>query len=306
MPHANNLSWQTPESMSTSPDFATNFRLVPPPLRSDCLNSPFRFPGGKFYARNLVLREIPDHSVYCEPFAGGASIFFAKQLSERSILNDLDSEIMNAFRQIRDRAEDLIRLLDGVSATRGNHNRIKNEYEPSNELERAFRWFYLNRTSYSGIMRPENCYWGYRDKHSMPPDRWPALLRIASEKLQDVELMAMDFESLIDALPDGCFLFVDPPYYAADQKKFYPCSFVEGDHRRLTDCLRRNSARISFLLTYDDCPEIRGMYSWADSISERQWIYALDRTDDQKNGVNFEDGFRGARKRGRELFIRNY
>jgi len=139
-------------------------------------NSPFRYAGGKFYARNLILPEIPLHLHYCDPFAGRASIFFAKPPVQHSILNDLDQDVINTFCQIRDRVHDLIDLLDGIPATKDLDGFCKNEFQPSNNLERALRWFYLNRTSYSGIMRHENCYWGYGPKYSMKPENWPCHL----------------------------------------------------------------------------------------------------------------------------------
>ena len=79
-------------------------------VKSKLSNSPFRYPGGKFYARRLIMDEIPIHDDYCEPFAGGASVFFAKRPVRHSILNDLDTDVINTFRQIRDRAEDLMAL----------------------------------------------------------------------------------------------------------------------------------------------------------------------------------------------------
>lgn len=42
------------------------------------INSPFRYAGGKFYARKLILEHIIDHDYYIEPFCGGASIFLQK------------------------------------------------------------------------------------------------------------------------------------------------------------------------------------------------------------------------------------
>lgn len=274
--------------------------------RSNRSNSPFRYPGGKFYARRLILGEIPSHRAYCEPFAGGASIFFAKTRAEFSCLNDLDDDVMNVFRIIRDRAEELIQMLDGVTPTRENHTYYKNEYVPTDELTRAFRWYFLNRTSYSGIMRPENCYWGYGRKYSMRPENWPPHLRTVSDKLQGVELRSIDFELIIDGLPDDCFVFVDPPYFSADQQKLYNCTFDDVDHKRLAVCLDRNSPRLRFLLTYDDDPEVREMYKWAVSVSNREWNYTINRTDDQRNGTKLQDGYRGSRARGQELFIRNY
>ena len=98
-------------------------------------------------------------------------------------------------------------------------------------------------------MKHENCYFGYGDKYSMRPENWPGHLRTVSDRLQGVELFSKDFEGVIDDIPDDSFLFVDPPYYNADQRKFYPCNFDLDDHNRLSRCLERNSHRLKFLIT---------------------------------------------------------
>ncbi len=249
---------------------------------------------------------MPVHTHYCEPFAGGASIFFAKEKSSVSILNDLDTGVMNTLGQIKNNVEALIDLLQGIHATKENHYYYKNEYKPQNESEQAFRWYYLNRTSYSGIMRDDNCYWGYGEKYSMRPENWPPHLRTVSDKLQGVSLFSLDFEDIISKLPDGFFLFVDPPYFNADQQKFYNCTFTLEDHKKLASCLQKHSRRCRFLLTYDDCPEVRSLYSWADFLSEQEWNYAINRTEDQRNGLKRINGFKQQRNKGQELFIGNY
>ena len=274
--------------------------------RSNLSNSPFRYPGGKFYARKIILDEIPAHGYYCEPFAGGASIFFAKKHSCPAWLNDLDDEVVNTLIQIRDHVEDLIKHLEGLRATRENHHYYKNVYQPTNAMQRAFRWYYLNRTSYSGIMKPENCYWGYGEKYSMRPENWPPHLRTVSDKLQGVRITSQDFERVIDGLPDNAFAFIDPPYYEADQKKFYNCAFDTEDHLRLKSCLYRNSERVKFLLTYDDHSDIHELYHWTASMESKRWNYTINRTDDQKNGMKLVHGHKGGRGLGNELFIRNY
>ncbi len=275
-------------------------------IRSGKSNSPFRYAGGKFYARKLILPHILKSDVYCEPFAGGASIFFAKESSRHSVLNDLDIDVINTFTQIRDNLDELLRLLDGVPATKKLHAYYKNRYRPANDLERAFRWYYLNRTSYSGIMKRENCYFGYGEKYSMRPENWPRHLRTVSDRLHGVDLTSLDFESCIDGMPDGAFLFIDPPYFDADQQKFYPYHFEMNDHIRLMDCLKRNSDRLLFLITYDDSEGIRGLYDWCDVMEDREWQYTISRTDDQKNGKKLADGHKSNRVKGRELFIKNY
>lgn len=270
--------------------------------KSSALNSPFRYPGGKFYARGLILPLLHPHSHYMEPFCGGASIFFAKDKSEENHLNDIDVELINTLTIIRDMPEKLISRLAGEIATKERHAYYKNEYKPRSELSRAVRWYYLNRTSYSGIMKSVNCFFGYGDKFSMRPENWPRSIRATSAKLQGVKLSSLDFVDVINEAPDGSLLFIDPPYYLADQSKFYTHSFSLEDHQRLERCLYANRKRIRFMLTYDDCAEVRDLYSWCTEINEAEWNYTVARTDDQKTKVQRK----GSRSRGKELFIFNY
>ncbi|MBA7695148.1 Modification methylase DpnIIA [subsurface metagenome] len=266
------------------------------------INSPFRYAGGKFYARRLILQYFPQHSHYIEPLAGGASLFFAKPKVEYNWLNDTDSELMNCFLIIRDRPDELIERLDGEVASKERHGYYKNEFVPQTDLDRAVRWFYLNRTSYSGIMNMQNCFWGYGDKYSMRPENWPRNIHRTCVKLQDVILTSYDFERVVEEAEDGSFLFIDPPYYSTDQDKFYTHTFSKDDHLRLCNLLRRYSNRLKFLITYDNSPEIRALYDWANEFYEEEWNYTINRTDDQKNGTNRK----GTRYKGRELFILNY
>ena len=276
-------------------------------LRSNKPNSPFRYAGGKFYARNLILTHLKHSHTYCEPFAGGASIFFAQKTPMQfSWLNDFDEELTNTYLQIRDNLQGLTKYLDGIEATKELHSYYKNQFKPKNDTERAFRWYYLNRTSYSGIMKEENCYWGYGEKYSMQPKNWIPHLRTVSDRLQFVKITNMDFEEVIDVASDGSMLFIDPPYYNADQKKFYPCNFEVEDHFRLMECLRRNKHRIYFLLTYDDSIEVRELYSWCENIHEQSWHYTISRTDDQKNGKKLAHGYKSQRTKGNEIFLQNY
>ncbi len=151
-------------------------------------------------------------------------------------------------------------------------------------------------------MNMQNCFWGYGDKYSMRPENWPRNVIRTSNKLKGVELLCEDFEKVVDASPDGAFLFVDPPYFNADQDKFYTCIFKREDHYRLRNCLKRNSQRLKFLLTYDNSPEVREFYHWAEEIHDKEWNYCINRTDDQKNHVQRK----GERYKGKEIFILNY
>lgn len=287
------------------------------------INSPFRYAGGKFYARKLILNHVPPHTSYVEPFAGGGSIFFAKEKVEFNHLNDLDEELINVYNTIKNNPDGLVDFLtkqpfhddllpvgtvtnvangSPLPALKELHTFFKKVYTPTTPLERAGRWYYLNRTSYSGIMNYQNMYWGYGDKFSMQPKNWPANIRRTSEKLQNVEITTDDFEVVIDKAPDGALLFIDPPYFNADQDKFYTQSFNHTDHQRLLECIQRNNERLFIFITYDNTPEIREMYAWMTEMHDQEWNYCIQRTDDQKNNSDTK----GSRYKGKELFILNY
>lgn len=287
------------------------------------INSPFRYAGGKYYARKLILEHIPPHHTYIEPFCGGASIFFAKDKVLHNWLNDIDDELINTLTIIRDQPDSLIEALkrspeetgriplelihtvnlgEPLPATKELHSFFKFEYKPTNNLERALKWFYLNRTSYSGIMNFQNMYWGYGDKYSMQPQYWPRNILRTSEKLQNIKITALDFEEVIDNAPENALLFIDPPYFNADQDKFYQHYFSKEDHIRLEQCLKRNRNRVNLFITYDNVEAVRNLYNWTNEMYDKEWNYCIQRTDDQKN----HSDKKGTRYKGKELFILNY
>ena len=271
------------------------------------INSPFRYAGGKFYARKLISEHLINTDVYCEPFAGGGSIFFYKEKSPINILNDLDENLMLVYRIIRDYPNELINELAKFEyPSKEAHYYYKNEYKPTNEIEAAARWYYLNRISYSGIMQFQNCYFGYGDKYSMRPENWPRNILRTSEKLQNVELRCSDAIDCIHSMPDGALIFVDAPYYNADQDKFYTCFFSKEDHERLCQAIKEECHRLKIFITYDNCEEIRNMYSFMPYQYDKEWNYCISRTDDQKQHKKLEDGHKGSRDKGKELFILNY
>ena len=88
------------------------------------------------------------------------------------------------------------------------------------------------------------------------------------------------------------FIFLDPPYFTASRLYGRNGSLHSFDHERLSDILKKSKHR--FLITYDDCDEIRHLYKWAE-ITEWSLQYGM-------NNCNAEN----QSKIGSELFIKNY
>ena len=260
---------------------------------NDYVQSPFRYPGGKFYALKFIipfLNSYP-HDEYREPFVGGGSVFFGKSKVELNWLNDLESSVIETYKAIKSptRANLLSERVSFEIASRERHAEVK-AMEVLSPDDVAFRTYYLNRTSYSGIINKPA--WGYALGASSPPENWHRFIKGANSKLNKVKLTSVDFSKLLLAPKVGknLLMYLDPPYFLADQKRAYIKSFKLEDHLRLVEILRRLD--YAFLLSYDDCKEVRDLYSWA-NIYEQSWFY---------NTANSS----GPRKIGRELFITNF
>jgi DNA adenine methylase len=257
------------------------------------VKSPFRYPGGKYYGLKILkpYTTAVRHDEYREPFFGGGAVFFAKPKARYNWLNDVLEDLVTTLKVIADPKErkELISRLSGEVATKDRHERMK-YYLPGTDVDTAYKYYYLNRTSYSGIMNKPA--WGYEHGKSSPPHRWADMIEIAGEKLEDSKITCLDFEAVVDASPlgDSVFMFLDPPYYESDQKRAYEHHFIETDHRRLARLLKKT--KFKFLLTYDNCKAVKELYSWA-KTREASWQYNTANTD-------------GTRSEGRELIITNY
>ncbi len=249
-----------------------------------------RYPGGKFYASNKIKKFLEiKHDEYREVFAGGLSVFLAKELAPKlNWINDIDKDLINFYKiiQNQDARKQLYQLLDKEVANRDRHKEVK-ERVPKTKIEEAFRFFYLNRTSFSGIMK--NPRWGFALGSSIPPYKWTKTIEPVAQKLKDVKITNLDFSDVILAKSEnsGVLMYLDPPYYNA-AKSLYTNDFKGGDHIRLANLLRET--RFKFVLSYDDCPGVRKLYDWA-NISQINFTYFMSE---------------GRRKKTNEVVITNF
>lgn len=272
------------------------------PQKSDSVKtrsttSPLRFPGSKSKVLNRFHPYFGiNHVEYREPFIGGGSIFFGKNKAEKNWLNDKDENIFAFFISMRDYAEELCDLVMETHPTLDLwlEKRTKTKY--STILERGFDFLFFNRTNYSGIYKA-NPIGGMSQQSEYPIDcRWNPVticekIRECSKKLQNVEISNLGFESVINKPGKDVFIILDPPYYHQGDN-LYPVSMNHNDHRDLARLLSETAH--NFLLTIDDCPEVRSIYNHQSFyLNQESWNYSIT----QKREKN---------KIGKELFISNF
>lgn len=96
-----------------------------------------RYHGGKWLLAEWIISNFPPHRVYVEPFGGAASVLLQKRRTYAEIYNDLDGEVVNLFRVVRD---DGLRLRQMLELTPFARDEFKLSYETSDDpIEQARR-----------------------------------------------------------------------------------------------------------------------------------------------------------------------
>lgn len=265
--------------------------------------SPLRYPGSK----QKVIKKIEPYweaiskmtHEYREPFLGGASIFLNLNTEGKTIwLNDKDKNISTFFKVVKDYPREFCELVNKCSPSIKVWKEMRYS-EPKDDLNIAFKTFFLNRTNYSGILNA-NPIGGYRQKSEYPIDcRWnkeDLVMRImtSSKLLKDAEITFEDFFYVfIKPSRFNIFFMIDPPYYHKGNS-LYEKTMSPDDHKRLRDLLANTEHK--FLLTYDNCEEIIDLYKGIPGLyfEETGWYYTTS-TASPDNG----------RQVGKEIFISN-
>src|SRR2546423_11774722 len=115
---------------------------------------PFPYVGGKTRLAKKIIERFPEHRTYVELFAGGARVLFGKQPSTIEVINDLDNDVSNFFRVCQAHYQELVRCLEfHIASRKWFHLHLRTPPESLTDIQRAARFFYLQRICYGGKVR---------------------------------------------------------------------------------------------------------------------------------------------------------
>lgn len=204
-----------------------------------------RYHGGKWMLAPWILSHFPEHKIYTESFGGGASVLLRKRRCYDEVYNDLDGEIVNMFRVLRNpsQARELVRL---VSLTPYAREEFEVSYltdgdpieQARRTITRSFMGFGANATSggKTGFRS------GQRSSGSSAAHDWmnyPPVLAGAIERMRGVTIENRPAIDVLRFYDDARSLhFVDPPYpHSTRGDGSYRFEMTDDDHRELAAAL---------------------------------------------------------------------
>ncbi len=246
--------------------------------------SPLRYPGGKSRFSRLLATFIQMNNVqdgiYVEPYAGGAgaglNLLFSEYV-DSIILNDADRMIYLFWKALLQDTEKFIDLINKTPVSIDERQRQKRIFlndEVATITEQAFSTFYLNRCNRSGILN------GGPIGGNSQTGEWRLDARFNKKELiRRIEKIA-DYRSRItiynfDAVqfmrqivsPLGTsgkrlLVYLDPPYYSKGDQ-LYLNYYDAAGHAALAEYIMKQTS-FKWIVSYDDVPEIRELYSSMD------------------------------------------
>jgi len=265
------------------------------------IKSPLRYPGGKSRAVSQIAEYIPVYfSEYREPFLGGGSVFlYIKQRfpNLKFWINDLNYDVYCFWKYAQISCKELVSDIKKIKQEQKNGRELFEEFTSVDvtklsEFERAVRFFVLNRITFSGTVDSG----GFSQKafEARFTDSSIERVSLLENILEGIKITNLDYRELLKESGDDVFLFLDPPYLSTVKSRLYGKNgslHTSFNHDEFSQELK--SCSHLWLITYDDSPEIRKNFMFANCY-EWQLQYGMNNYK-QKHAA-----------KGHELFISNY
>lgn len=201
------------------------------------------YPGSKWSLANWIIDHMPPHQTYLEPFFGSGAVFFNKPPSPLETINDIDGDVANLFRVIRDRPDELARLVYWTPYSREEYY---SSYQPGGELEEIERARRFLVRCWMG-QGPKMCArTGWRSvmdaSDPQPSQQWndiPNRIMAYTERLRGVQIEQQPATRLIERYrrPE-VLIYCDPPYVLETRSgNIYRHEMTDDEHMELLDLL---------------------------------------------------------------------
>ncbi|HLK58073.1 MAG TPA: DNA adenine methylase [Chthonomonadaceae bacterium] len=234
------------------------------PGEHQMINSPFKWVGGKSRLRKQIINLFVPHTCYLELFSGAAWVLFGKKPSPVEVINDIDQDLINFFRVVKNRPEDLIASFEWELVARAEFERLALlDTSQLDEIQRAHRFYYLIMAGWGGELNYPRFQTSITDGGG--GNRLIGALKTLRDRLEPVHnrlrsviIECLEWKACLDRYDrEGTLTYVDPPYPENG------CNYKHNmrsweEHRELAERLQR--ATCKWIYSSYDTPEIRELF----------------------------------------------
>lgn len=218
----------------------------------------FGWYGGKYSHLNWLLPLLPKTQHYCEPFGGSAAVLLNRKPSNVETYNDLDGELVNFFRVLREQKE---LLIEAIGLTPFSREEFEIAISPLtseiSDFERARRFFVRARQVRTGLAqkassgRWAHCKLTSRAGMAGAVSRWLGSVEGLSEIVQRLLRIQIEHDRAINIIKrydsEDTLFYCDPPYPhdSRGDSQAYAYEMTDEQHRELADVLHNIKGKVA-------------------------------------------------------------
>ena len=186
------------------------------------INTPFGYFGSKNKIALQLCENLPPHNCWVEAFCGSAALTLRKKPAPIEVINDIDSEIINFFEQLRNNYHELIRIIELTPYAEEELKLSRIISENLSSVERARRFLVQSMMAINGLFGEAKGGFSYSDSYTRNNfdarvNRWnnlPKRLEAVINRLRGVRIENKDAIKLIGRFKNrpATLLYLDPPY----------------------------------------------------------------------------------------------
>lgn len=204
--------------------------LDPPKI----IKAPFGYPGGKLRSINKILPHLPVRNKYIEVFGGTGVVLFNRPKSINECFNDRHSGITDFYKCIQDpkMMKELMEKIELSIHSRDFWEWCKETWDSKDTVDRAFRWYYMTKYSFSQMGRNFGRTIGGKNRDSGKMVRALPMFNAIHFRIKRVTIENKDFRDIIREYDsEDAVFYLDPPYL--DTGQCYKHLMTVADHEAL-------------------------------------------------------------------------
>ena len=211
-----------------------------------------KYPGSKWNLARELVKLIPEHHTYCEPYAGSMALLFTKEPSCIEVVNDLDSDVVNLFRCIQQDSERLARLVMTTPYSREVYDSQFSGSGCASRYQQAAGFLvkcwqgHGFRTTGSKVGWKNDVQGRERAYALWNWYRLPDWIIEVAERLRMVQIEHRPALEVIQRFNfPSAFLYLDPPYLLRTRTaRQYAHEMTDADHEELLRIITKSKSQI--------------------------------------------------------------
>lgn len=257
------------------------------------MNAVLKYPGAKNRLANWICEYIPKHNVYLEPFFGSGAVFFNKDRCHIETINDLNDEVVNFFRVVRENPEQLCAALAMTPFSRSEYMASYLQSDADSDIEKARKFCVKCWQGFGCSNRYQNGFKSGQQSNSPNPAKafaeLPETILLAADRLKGVQIENIPANELLKRYDtEDVFVYCDPPYLHGTRKGYlYKHEMSNQEHVELLNILIEHPGKI-LLSGYDNELYNEILKGWKKVQKDTSAEFGLKRT--ETLWMNYEGG----------------